>query len=1023
MSIGLASGAMFAGYRIESVVGRGGMGVVYRATDLSLERPVALKLVAPELAEDDQFRRRFLKEPKLAAALDHPNVVPIYEAGEHEGQLYLAMRFVEGSDMRTLLRSEGGLAPERGLAILAQVASALDAAHRRGLVHRDVKPANVLVDEDGHTYLTDFGVTKQLGGDSTDTGQIVGTLDYLAPEQIRGEGVDGRADGYALGCVLYECLAGAAPFHHATEAETLWAHMQEPVPPVPGRPALDPVLRKALAKEPGDRYGSCAELIEAARLALAGVRVPAGLVRRRRIVLAAGIVALAATAVAVVLAARDGGSPLPEPPAGNGLAAIPADGSRIASFSQADTAPSNIALGEGSLWLLNTEDARVSRVDPRTGAVIRSFEPRGRPTDIAAGAGALWIGTGPGYTTRVSRVDPVTAEATRTVRLPGGGSGDDGISSEGFPLIAVGAGAVWAISPNGTISRLDAASGRRVATIRPKPAGPYAIAAGDAGVWLLVEENVIARLAPRTNRTRDPIELGSNRLLGIAVGAGAVWATSEEGVLWRVEPEPSSIERTIDVGAGVRYVVFGDGAVWVANWNDGTVSRVDPASNAVTARVPVGAAQALAAGAGSAWVSVAGGSKNGVLPASACGEVIAGGRTPDVLIASDMPLRERNPAVRAIVDAIRFVLQDHGFRAGDHAVGYHSCDDSTAQTGGFEFRRCAANANAFASADRLVAVIGPFYSFCASIAIPILNRARGGPLAMVAPTASFPNLTRGGPLALPPPFGYRGEPEVYYPTGERNFLRVVARQDLSGVALARLAKSLRLRSVYLLNDSPDAVGDVLFTDGFERAAPALGVDVAGVRGVGTKARSYIDVAAAVARSGADGVVLGTALAWGGGDLIKALRARMGRSVTLLAGDGFVPIEELRQLAGRAADGLYVALPVVLPGAPDLTPAARRFVRRFGARADEEGVLEAAQATETVLSAIARSDGTRASVLVELRATRAADGILGRFAFDRYGDITPARFTVLRVTDDVPAGERLPRMEGAVVDRLIAVPTD
>jgi serine/threonine protein kinase len=209
VSIGLASGATFAGYRIESVAGRGGMGVVYRATDLSLERPVALKLIAPELAEDEQFRRRFLKEPKLAAALDHPNVVPIYEAGEHDGRLYLAMRFVDGDDLRTLLRSGDGLPPERGLAILAQVAGALDAAHRRGLVHRDVKPANVLVDEDGHAYLTDFGVTKQLGGDTTETGQIVGTLDYLAPEQIRGEDVDGRADLYALGCVLYECFAGA----------------------------------------------------------------------------------------------------------------------------------------------------------------------------------------------------------------------------------------------------------------------------------------------------------------------------------------------------------------------------------------------------------------------------------------------------------------------------------------------------------------------------------------------------------------------------------------------------------------------------------------------------------------------------------------------------------------------------------------------------------------------------------------------------------------------------------------------
>src|SRR5687768_9219118 len=156
-------GTTFAGYRVDSLVGRGGMGVVYRATDLSLERPVALKLIAPELAENERFRARFLREPRLAASLDHPHVIPIHEAGEHDGQLYLAMRFVEGEDLKTLLHRDGKLTPERALSVLAQIADALDAAHRRGLVHRDVKPANVLLDKNGHAYLTDFGITKQLG--------------------------------------------------------------------------------------------------------------------------------------------------------------------------------------------------------------------------------------------------------------------------------------------------------------------------------------------------------------------------------------------------------------------------------------------------------------------------------------------------------------------------------------------------------------------------------------------------------------------------------------------------------------------------------------------------------------------------------------------------------------------------------------------------------------------------------------------------------------------------------------------
>ena len=542
MSLGFAGGTTFAGYRIESVIGRGGMGVVYRATDLSLERPVALKLIAPELAEDELFRSRFLREPKLAASLDHPHVVPIHEAGEHDGQLYLAMRFVEGSDLRTLLKSEDGLPLARALAILAEVADALDAAHRRGLVHRDVKPANILVDEDGHAYLTDFGVTLQLG-DATETGNIVGTLDYIAPEQIRGEKVDGRADVYALGCVLHQCVTGAAPFHRTTEAETLWAHLQEPIPPVPAHPALDPVLAKALAKEPEDRYATSTELIEAAQLALAGVRVPAGLIRRRRLVLAAGVLALAATAVAAAFALGGGE---PSAPVGNGLAMIAADGDEIASFAASETPPSNIAVGEGAVWMLNTEDETVSRVDPKTGRVVGTFDPVRRPTDIAAGGGALWIGTGGGFwlTERVSRVDPRTMEVTRTVKLPVS-SPEAGIIAPptGFPRLAVGEGSVWAINPDGTVSRIDPASGEIVAKISAPQNGARTIAAGDAGVWVLGLQNAMTRIDPRTNRLEEPIEVGTNFLSGIAVGGGSVWATSEEGQLWRVEPGPRPLTR------------------------------------------------------------------------------------------------------------------------------------------------------------------------------------------------------------------------------------------------------------------------------------------------------------------------------------------------------------------------------------------------------------------------------------------------------------------------------------------------
>src|SRR5919109_2968035 len=270
----LAAGAVVADFRIEDVVGRGGMGVVYRAVQLSLERPVALKLIAPALTADPGFRARFERESRLAASLDHPNVVPVYAAGEDAGVLYIAMRFVDGTDLRTLIRTEGRLAPERAAQIIAQVGSALDAAHHEGLVHRDVKPANVLISQRGgeeHAYLTDFGLTKRStsSGGLTGSGQWVGTLDYVAPEQLRGERVDGRADVYSLGCVLYEALSGKVPYPRENDLAKLWAHISDPAPSasevapdVP--PGLSRVVQTAMAKARDERYGSAGALGRAA---------------------------------------------------------------------------------------------------------------------------------------------------------------------------------------------------------------------------------------------------------------------------------------------------------------------------------------------------------------------------------------------------------------------------------------------------------------------------------------------------------------------------------------------------------------------------------------------------------------------------------------------------------------------------------------------------------------------------------------------------------------------------------------
>jgi serine/threonine protein kinase len=270
----LAPGTIVGGYRIESVAGRGGMGVVYRATQLRLNRIVALKVIADELAEDPGFRSRFDHESEIAASIDHPNVIPVYEAGDHDGMLYLSMRFVEGTDLKALIRGQGRLSAERAARIIEQVAEALDAAHARGLVHRDIKPANILIAAGDRTYLTDFGLTKHAESASglTKTGTWVGTADYVAPEQVQGQHVDARTDVYSLGCVLFESLTGQIPFPRPTEIAKIYAHLQEPPPGVDwaalGVPAtMDGVVRRAMAKDPADRYPSAGDLGRAAQAA------------------------------------------------------------------------------------------------------------------------------------------------------------------------------------------------------------------------------------------------------------------------------------------------------------------------------------------------------------------------------------------------------------------------------------------------------------------------------------------------------------------------------------------------------------------------------------------------------------------------------------------------------------------------------------------------------------------------------------------------------------------------------------
>jgi hypothetical protein len=278
--IDFSAGDEFAGYRIERQLGRGGMGVLYLAIEPGLDRRVALKLIAPEAADEEVFSRRFAEESRIAASIEHPNVVPIYAAGEEEGVPFIAMRYVSGSDLGRRLAREGRLEPPVAAALIGQVANGLDAIHAAGLVHRDVKPANVLLSGTGgedHAYITDFGVARNVATESglTQTGRFVGTLDYVAPEQISGGDVDARVDVYALGCLLFKLLTGDVPFPREGEAARLYAHLHDP-PPAPSLHtaavpmALDDVVIRAMSKEPGDRYPSAGDLGRAAVAALSG---------------------------------------------------------------------------------------------------------------------------------------------------------------------------------------------------------------------------------------------------------------------------------------------------------------------------------------------------------------------------------------------------------------------------------------------------------------------------------------------------------------------------------------------------------------------------------------------------------------------------------------------------------------------------------------------------------------------------------------------------------------------------------
>jgi DNA-binding beta-propeller fold protein YncE len=578
-------GSTLAGYRLDALLARGGMGVVYRATHLALDRPVALKVIARRLAGDETFRDRFLRESRLAARLDHPAVVPVYDAREEDGELIVAMRLVEGGDLKTRIATGGPLPPAEAVALLGQIAAALDAAHAGGIVHRDVKPHNILL-EGERAYLTDFGLAKALGDSGVLSGaSVVGTVEYMPPEQWRGERVGPAADVYSLGCVLYESLTGVIPYGRlAGEAE----------PELPQ--GLDAVIERAVAKDPAQRYATAGELIDDARERQGDAPAPTLVlseapVRRRSLprrlaalavlpalLLIAALLLLEGDEVSVSAPIEIGAPPLRLAVGGGSVwVSSAADGTLTAIDPQSlqiagrplrlGTGVSGVAYGAGSVWVSDPRRGEVLRVEPSAPGVRQRIDVGGRPGAIVFGGGRVWVADDAGA--GVTAINPAGNRVFKRDLPP-----------HVAPLrLAVGAGAVWVSSAStGTVRRIDLSTSTPGAPI-PAGRGPSGVTVGGGLVWVAnSRSDRVTRVDPATHTLfGEPIEVGA-RPGGIDAGTSTVWvANAADDSVSRVDIDSGELlGGKVGVGPDPGAVAVGEEAVWIANNGDGTVTRIEP---------------------------------------------------------------------------------------------------------------------------------------------------------------------------------------------------------------------------------------------------------------------------------------------------------------------------------------------------------------------------------------------------------------------------------------------------------------
>ncbi len=581
-------GSDVAGYRVEELIARGGMGVVYRATHLGLDRPVALKVIARELVDRPGFRERFLRESRLAARLEHPAVVPVYDSREVDGELIVAMRLVKGGDLRRLIDSEGPLPPQRAINLLVQVADALDAAHTAGIVHRDVKPHNILIEGD-RAYLSDFGLAKAVDeSGAASSASVVGTAQYMSPEQWRGDSIGPAADVYSLGCVLYEALTGIAPFQRA-EAET------EPQMPH----GVEAVIRRAVAKDPAERYATAGALITAARAAEGSEVRPTAVLShdhserttvpnssqsffgrlggRASAWLVGGAVIFVAAMAAAVL-----------------FLLLGDEGPEVSAPIEVGTPPLRVAAGAKAVWVTSEKDGTLTRLDPESGEVLFARKLGTGISGVAIGSNWTWATNS--RTGKLLRLDPKSGRVLKRIDLAG----------EPGPL-ALGGGRVWvADEGGGGITAVNAESARLYRSGLPPQAPKLRLAWGAEGLWVTIADaNALRRVDPRTLIAGEPIRVGRGPS-GVTVAAGFVWvANSREGSVTKVNPSLRAVDDSVPVDGHPGGIDGGTSAVWVADREDGAVRKIDLESGeAEGAPIEVGPEPgAVAVGGDAVWVA------------------------------------------------------------------------------------------------------------------------------------------------------------------------------------------------------------------------------------------------------------------------------------------------------------------------------------------------------------------------------------------------------------------------------------